>query len=326
VKRVSARARIVALTAAAALLAAGAAVAVGVLQGEDPAADAAPATTTVREDPPPLALDLGVRDDREARDLRRAQDLYTRGELAGAKALFDRHRSLEARVGSAFASWPTGTRDRLEQLAGLHPASAAVLLHLGIARAWTGAGSEREAWQAAVEAEPDTAYRVTADNLLFPQFARGIPVFVAAAPLPAGFTALRPAAQLRLLERRAERSTDGKLLYGAALQRLGRQLSAERVFAAAARERPGSADAQVAAAVGRFAKARPVAAFSRLGPLTRRFPRSASVRFHLGLLLLWSGQVKEAKRQLALAERAEPGSPLAREAADYLAQLRKAGI
>ncbi len=326
VKRMSARTRIVALTAVAATLAAAGAIAVGLLQGDRPGDVVAASTAPAREGAPPLGLDLGVRDDREARDLRRAETLYRKGDLTAAKALFDRHTSLEARVGSAFASWPDGTRDRLEQLAGLHPSSAVVLLHLGIARAWSGTGREREAWQAAADAEPDTAYRVTADNLLYPAFARGLPIFVGTATLPGGFDRLTPPQQLVALERQARRSVEGKLLYGSALQRLGRQLSAERVFAAAARQRPGDAEANVAAAVGRFSKSRPVDAFSRLGPLTRTFPRNASVRFHLGLLLLWSGQVKEAKRQLTLAVAAEPGSPLAREARRYLAELRKAGI
>jgi tetratricopeptide (TPR) repeat protein len=326
VKRVSPRARIAALTALCAALAAVGAIAVGVLQGDDPQAATATPTTPARTDPPPLGLDLGVRVDAEAQALRRAQAAYQSGDLAAARAIFDRHTSLEAKVGSAFASWPDGTRDRLEQLAGLHPSSAVVLLHLGIARAWTGTGTEREAWQAAVDAEPDTPYRVTADNLLHPTFARGIPIFVPSADLPPAIERLAPPAQLAALERLAGRSVDGALLYGSALQRLGRQLSAERVFAAAARRAPTDDEAQVAAAVGRFDKARPVDAFSRLGPLTRRFPRSASVRFHLGVLLLWSGQVKEAKRQLQLAAKADPGSPLAREAAKYLAELRKAGI
>ncbi|HJU48828.1 MAG TPA: hypothetical protein VJ689_11870, partial [Gaiellaceae bacterium] len=88
---------------------------------------------------------------------------------------------------------------------------------------------------------------------------------------------------------------------------------------------PRDAEAQVAAAVGRFDKARPAEAFSRLGPLTRRFPRAATVRFHLGLLLLWSGEVKEAKRQLQLAQSVEAESPLAREAARYLREIRAAG-
>ena len=104
------------------------------------------------------------------------------------------------------------------------------------------------------------------------------------------------------------------------------QRSAERVFARAAREAPGNAEAQVAAAVGRFDKARPAEAFSRLGPLTRRFPDRATVRFHLGLLLLWSGEVKEARTQLVRATTVEPGSPLAREAQKYLDTLDKARV
>jgi predicted Zn-dependent protease len=93
------------------------------------------------------------------------------------------------------------------------------------------------------------------------------------------------------------------------------------VLGAYARRHPGDAEAQVAAAVARFDKARPAEAFSRLGPLTRRFPEAATVRFHLGLLLLWSGEVQEAQRQLRLARAAEPGSSLAREAERYLAAL-----
>ncbi|MGL6279543.1 MAG: hypothetical protein ACRC50_08330, partial [Gaiella sp.] len=325
--RVRARTRVIVLTLVAAVLAAVAAVAVGALQGERAGAPAAQGERPApREGNPPLALDLGVREDAEARALRRAERLYGEGRLAAARAVFDRYDSLEARVGSSLARWPDGSLDRLEQLAGLHADRAVVQLHLGIARYWAAAGGEREAWQAAADAEPDTQYRVAADNLLFPEFARGVPVFVAATPLPPGFDRLTPARQLERLRREALASVDGKLLYGSALQRLGRQLSAERAFAAAAREAPADADAQVAAAVGRFDKARPVAAFSRLGPLTRRFPQRATVRFHLGLLLLWSGQVNEAKRQLRLARAAEPGSPLAREAEKYLAELRAAGL
>ena len=50
------------------------------------------------------------------------------------------------------------------------------------------------------------------------------------------------------------------------------------------------------------------------------------MRFHLGLLLLWSGQVKEARRQLELVRTVEPGSPLVGVAKQYLDELRKAGI
>jgi predicted Zn-dependent protease len=92
-------------------------------------------------------------------------------------------------------------------------------------------------------------------------------------------------------------------------------------FAAAARRAPGDDEAQVAAAVGRFTKADPAAAFSRLGPLVRRFPRSQSVRFHLGELLVWLRQVKEAERQLGLARSLGPRTPLGRTSQAFLSQL-----
>ena len=73
-----------------------------------------------------------------------------------------------------------------------------------------------------------------------------------------------------------------------------------------------SSEPLVADAVGRFDKEHPERAFSRLGPLGRRFPRAATVRFHLGLLLLWIGDVEGAKVQLQRATRLGP--PLARDA------------
>jgi len=47
----------------------------------------------------------------------------------------------------------------------------------------------------------------------------------------------------------------------------------------------------------------------------------SAVRFHLGLALLWIGQVREGERQLRLAAAAEPDSPLAKEAKRLLARL-----
>ena len=49
------------------------------------------------------------------------------------------------------------------------------------------------------------------------------------------------------------------------------------------------------------------------------------MRFHLGVLLLWQKNVKEATRQLALARKAEPGSKIAAEAKRYLDAVRNAG-
>src|SRR5438270_362007 len=128
------------------------------------------------------------------------------------------------------------------------------------------------------------------------------------------------------LARRARaRAAHAKLLYGVALQRLGRSVSAEREFRAAAALAPRDPEARVAAAVGLFVKSNPSRAFSRLGPLVRTFPRAATVRFHLGLLLLWLGRVDEAKRQLALARADAPRSVLGKEANSFLIRLKGIG-
>lgn len=320
----SPRARVVALTAAAAVAAAAVVLGVVALQ-TDPVESAAPAPRA-RPGAPPLTFELGVRSDPQAAALRRAERLYAVGKRVAAGRAFARIGSVEGRVGQAFATWPEGTVDRMNRLAGLHAQDAAVQLNLGVALYWAGLPGAQEAWRAAAASDPDSAYAVAAGNLLHPQYAPGLPIFVTAVRPPRALDGLDPAAQLELLRRDAGRSVDGKLLYGIALQKLGRQRSAERVFVAAARAAPGNAEAQVAAAVGRFDKARPADAFSRLGPLTRRFPGSATVRFHLGLLLLWSGEVKQARVQLVRATRVAPSSPLADEARRYLAELDKAGV
>ena len=82
----------------------------------------------------------------------------------------------------------------------------------------------------------------------------------------------------------------------------------------AARRFPTDVEAQVAGAVGQFDKDAPERAFGRLGPLSRTHGDEPTVRFHLGVLLLWTGRIKAAERQFRLASRAQPGSALAREA------------
>jgi len=314
------------VVAALAVVVGGAVAGITAATSDKPTGTAA-AGPTVRSGTPPLSLDLGVRVDPEAVDLREALRLYEAGKLAQAEKLFARHDSLEARVGESFSNWPNGTVAGLTQLSGLHPKSAAVQLNLGIARYWAGEAGAEDAWKSAASLEPDTAYAVTAGNLLHPDFARNMPIFVPSTEVPADIRKLAAPAQVALLERRARTGTIAdRLFFGVALQRLGKQRSAERVYAAAGRAAPKNPEARVAAAVGLFDKARPAQAFSKLGPLSREFPRAATVRFHLGLLLLWSGQVNEARRQLELVRAAEPGSPLIATANRYLAELRKAGI
>ena len=323
----SACARIALLVAVLAALAALAVTGVAVLSAEEvesSSASAAPAKPQMGF--PPLALSLGAREDAEAQQLRRAADLYEAGrhaqpaKIAEAERAFARHDSLEAKLGAAFATWPASL-DRIEQLGALFPRSALVQLHVGIARYWAGTGGAVTAGREARDVEPDTPYAVRAGDLLYRDFAPGLPVFVPSFAFRVEGDSL--AEQLDSL--RADTSLHGRLLYGVALQRLGRPVSARRAFGQALRLAPQDPDALVADAVGRYSKEHPEAAFSRLGPLTRRFPHFASVRFHLGVLLLWHSEVREAKRQLRLARDAAPRSPIAKEAERYLTELAKAG-
>ena len=311
---------LVALVALAAVAVVGVAV---VASGSDATPSAGKPET--RPGRPLLSFALGFRSDAEARDLQRAAALYRQGEGAAAAAAFDEHDSLEAKVGSAYASWPEGTFDRLEQLAKLYPESGVVQLHLGLARLWANRGDPVAAWRAAIDVEPDTPYAILAGNLLHPRLPRGLPAFVPSFGAPSEVTRLAPERQLAALRGRAE--TGGVrelLLYGVGLQRVGRPVSAAETFGQAARRAPANVEALVAAAVGQFDKDAPERAFGGLGPLTRRFPHEPTVHFHLGVLLLWTGQVEAAERQFLRASRTRPGSPLAKEAARYLETIRHA--
>ena len=316
-----------ALVAAAAASAAVVAVGAAVLQSS-PASREGAATTT-KAGPlagaPPLLLDLGVRTDPEATALRRAARLYERGRRRQALEMFARHASLEARVAAAVARWPRGTIPALRRLAATRPGSALVRLHLGLALFWSGRRDAAvHSWRAARRVEPDSLSAVRADDLLHPNFPRGRPIFVPSFAPPPQIASLPPARQLASLARGARTGgTREKLLYGVALQRLGRPLSARRQYAAAADAAPADIEARVADAVGRFEKSRPQAAFSRLGPLAARHPRSPTVRFHLGLLLLWLGELEGARRQLAACRAVAPRGVLGREAARFLRELRE---
>jgi tetratricopeptide (TPR) repeat protein len=320
--------RRVALLVGAVAVAAVAVVAVAVVSSNGSSGGRAQPSTAapgLRDGRPPLSLALGFREDLEARDLVKGQSLYGRGDSKAAAALFAKHDSLEAKVGAALAEWPEGSLDRLEQLAKLYPDAAVVQLHLGLARLWTNEGDPVGAWRAALEAEPDTPYAIVAGNLLHPDLPRGLPAFIPSFAAPAAVTKLPPAHQLEALRTAAEGGGLRELLlYGVGLQRVGRPLSAARVFARAARRYPDEVEAQVAGAVGRFDKDAPERAFGRLGPLSRTYPDAPTVRFHLGVLLLWTGRIDEAQRQFRLAAKTQPGSPLAREAVRYLETIRKA--
>src|SRR5438270_794061 len=86
---------------------------------------------------------------------------------------------------------------------------------------------------------------------------------------------------------------------------------------------PGDPETLTAAAVGLYDKDRPAAAFSRLGPLVRRFPHAQTVRFHLGLLLIYFGDVARARRELVLARAQGPLTSLGKRAETLLKAARK---
>src|SRR5207253_11273636 len=94
-------------------------------------------------------------------------------------------------------------------------------------------------------------------------------------------------------------------------------------FLAAAQVAPNDPEALIAAAVGLYGKERPALAFSRLGPLARRFPHAQTVRFHLGLLLIYFGDVPRARRELALARAQGPRTLLGNRAETLLKAGRK---
>ena len=211
-------------------------------------------------------------------------------------------QALAADVRAALRSWPRGTVTRLERLAAANPDSGFVRVNLGLALFWLRRDAAAAArWREAARVDPDSPSAIRAGDLLHPGTPPGLPFFV-----PAG-------------------RVDGLLERGLAFQRAGRAVSAERAFAAAARRAPDDPQTLVASAVSRFRKDDPARAFSRLGPLAARFPQNQTVRFHLGLLSIWIGDFREAKRQLELARSDGPGTKLGREAKTLLASLVRVG-
>jgi tetratricopeptide (TPR) repeat protein len=197
-----------------------------------------------------------------------------------------------------------------------------VRLHRGVAFASLNDEAQARAeLRAAARVEPDTPYAVRASDFLHPRFAPGLPHFVPEAPFPQRLAALEPPQQFAAVEAEAARSVEAALRHGTALQQLGRPLSARRAFDDAVRRAPVDPEALIAAAVSRFEKSRPAVAFGRLGPLTRRFPRAQTVRFHLGVLLLWIGDVAGARSQLEQARALGPETRLGREAKRFLDRL-----
>jgi hypothetical protein len=169
---VSPRLRILTLVWVAAAAAAAVVIGATVLQSQKSSASDLP------EGNPPLVLDFGLRQDVEARDLERGLRLYQEGNTEAAARVFARYRSADARIGHAVAGWPSGTLQRLEQLAAEQPGNGVVRLNLGFALFWSGRKEDAvAAWRQTRVVAPDSLAAVRAGDLLFPQFASGLPVF-----------------------------------------------------------------------------------------------------------------------------------------------------
>lgn len=205
-------------------------------------------------------------------------------------------------VRKLLAQPPKAAAHALEPLALRNPKDPVVQFNFGTVLFCAGYIADAEqAFRAAKSGGYDTFYEIQADAVLHPQFFnQGHPIFE-----PQG--------------------KDPLLLQGVLLQRRGKQHSAEKLYSRAARLHPDEDEAQVAAAVGRFDEDNLSASFSRLGPLVKRFPKSQSVRFHLGLLLAWTGQRAQAATEFRLARSLGPRTSLGRQANTFLRGLVASG-
>jgi tetratricopeptide (TPR) repeat protein len=210
-----------------------------------------------------------------------------------------------AAVRAAFAHSPKTAAQILEPISQRAPRDPVVQFNFGTALLCAGYGVDAaQAYRQAKKAGYDTYYEMRADEILHPQYFQppdGLyPIFQPQHPTPL-------------------------LIQGVIMQRRGKQHSADKLYARAARLQPGNDEAQVAVAVGRFDEDDLSASFSRLGPLVERFPRSQSVRFHLGLLLAWTGQRGQAIKEFRLARALNPTSTLGRQSAAFLNGLAGGG-
>jgi len=207
-----------------------------------------------------------------------------------------------AAVKKALAEGPKRAARALEALANEQPKDPVVQFNYGTALVCAGFSAEAvQAFRKAKKHGRDTRYRVVVDNLLHPQYFKdGYPPFQYA-------------------------GRDPLLIEGQVAQRRDHNETAERLWSRAAELHPNDPDAQVAAAVGRFDMDDLNASFSRLGPLVQRFPKSQTVRFHLGLLLAWTGQRTLAVREFTAARELGATTTLGKEADAFLVRLGSSG-
>ena len=214
-------------------------------------------------------------------------------------------------IETAFRDWPHGSistmqRLGLQYLGGDTPKereqSAIVQYYRGVALLWAGYPADAQnALEKAKSLGRDTIIQGRADNLLHPEYFQPgqgppYPVFI-------------PVTRNNLLEQ------------GSRLQQQGHQISAERLFARAATEQPGDVEAQVAKAVALFDEDNLTPAFSNLGPLTAKFPKSQIVHYYLGYLLAWTAQGQLAISQFEKTVKLGPKTEIGKAATKFLAGI-----
>jgi tetratricopeptide (TPR) repeat protein len=216
-------------------------------------------------------------------------------------------------IEAAFRDWPHGSIDTMQKL-GLEygndtsprRARAIVAFYRGFALLWAGyPGDAETALENAKKLGRNTPIQGEADNLLHPGYFQ--PTSGASYPV---FIPTRPN---KLLSR------------GSELQAEGHQESAEALYARAARLAPNDDEAQVAKAVGLFDEDNLTPAFSHLGPLVARFPKSQSVHYYLGLLLAWTSQGSLAITQFEDTVKLGPTTQIGKAATRFLDGIKQAG-
>ena len=211
-----------------------------------------------------------------------------------------------AAVRAAFAHSPKAAAQILEPISQRAPKDPVVQFNFGTALFCAGYGVDAaQAYRQAKKAGYDTYYEMRADEILHPQYFQpedGLyPIFQPQHPNPLLIQGRAHAAP-RARSTPPRSSTRGPLACS-----------------------PDNDEAQVAAAVGRFDEDDLSASFSRLGPLVKRFPHSQSVRYHLGLLLAWTGQREQAIKEFRLAQALNPTSTLGQQSAAFLNGLTGGG-
>jgi tetratricopeptide (TPR) repeat protein len=215
-------------------------------------------------------------------------------------------------IDAAFASWPKGSiqamqRLGLQHLGGDTPkeryVSAVVQYFRGVALDWAGYPIDGSAaLERAKTLGKNTMIHNEADALNHRGFLQTGPPF---------YPVFQPSVPNALLQQ------------GSRLQAQGHQVSAEHLYAKAAKLHPKDIEARVAVAVGLFDEDNLLPVMSRLGPLVSANPRSQAAHYYFGLVLAWTGQSADAITQFKQTVELDAKSPIGKQAEAILAGIAK---